>query len=47
MEGSIEPERLAQYIKAVPILKAMIERIDAYAYNEARSGRPVPGYKLV
>ena len=25
----------------------MIERIDAYAYAEARAGRPVPGYKLV
>ena len=31
----------------MPLLKAMIERIDAYAYAEARAGRPVPGYKLV
>lgn len=47
MEGTIPPHKLAEYIKAVPLLKAMIERIDAYAYAEARAGRPVPGYKLV
>ena len=47
VEGTVPPHKLAEYIKAVPLLKAMIERIDAYAYNEARSGRPVPGYKLV
>lgn len=47
MEGTVPPHKLAEYIKAVPLLKAMIERIDAYAYAEARAGRPVPGYKLV
>ena len=47
MEGTVPPHKLAEYLKAVPLLKAMIERIDAYAYAEARAGRPVPGYKLV
>lgn len=46
-EGTVPPHKLAEYLKAVPLLKAMIERIDAYAYAEARAGRPVPGYKLV
>ena len=46
-EGSVPPEELAKALKAVPILEALIKRIDAYAYAEARAGRPVPGYKLV
>jgi len=31
----------------VPLLKALIERIDAYAYAEVREGRAPEGYKLV
>ena len=46
-EGSVPPDALAKALKAIPILEALVKRIDAYAYQEARAGRPVPGYKLV
>ena len=46
-EGSVPPDELAKALKAIPILEALVKRIDAYAYQEARAGRSVPGYKLV
>ena len=46
-EGSVPPDALAKALKAIPILEALVKRIDAYAYQEARAGRSVPGYKLV
>ena len=44
-EGSVPPDELAKALKAIPILEALVKRIDAYAYQEARAGRSVPGYK--
>jgi len=46
-EGTVPQDTLVQALQAVPLLKALIERIDAYAYAEARAGRAPAGYKLV
>ena len=46
-EGTVSQDTLVQALQAVPLLKALIERIDAYAYAEARAGRAPAGYKLV
>lgn len=40
-------EEIAKALKWLPTLKAWIESVNSYAYNEAMAGRPVPGYKLV
>jgi len=46
-EGTVPQDTLVQALQAIPLLKALIERIDAYAYAEARAGRAPAGYKLV
>lgn len=46
-ERTVAQDTLVQALQAVPLLKALIERIDAYAYAEARAGRAPDGYKLV
>ncbi len=47
VQGTVPQDTLVQALQAVPLLKALIERIDAYAYAEAREGRAPEGYKLV
>jgi hypothetical protein len=42
-----DPEKLAQALESVPIVKAWLSAIDSFAYSEAEAGRCPPRFKLV
>ena len=43
----LSPERLAEILTKVGVLKAWVKRIEEYANKEAHTGRSPPGFKLV
>jgi hypothetical protein len=44
---AVAPEKLAQALISIPLIKERIKAIEEYAYAEAQKGVEIPGYKLV
>ena len=42
-----DPTQLADALDRIPIMEAWIEGVREFAYNEAKRGEKIPGYKLV
>lgn len=42
-----DPEKLAQALRDIPLVKERIKAIEEFAYAEAAAGKEVPGFKLV
>lgn len=46
-EGLMTPEEVSEALKAAGHLKSWIASLEAYALDQAMSGNPVPGFKVV
>jgi hypothetical protein len=44
---AVAPEKLAQALISIPLIKERIKAIEEYAYAEAQKGVEIPGFKLV
>lgn len=42
-----DPEKLASYLEAVPVIEAWVKSVKQFAFNEAEAGKSIPGFKLV
>ena len=45
--AAYQPQRLADALAAIPVIKERIKAIEEFAYAEATAGKEIPGYKLV
>lgn len=41
------PQKLSEYMKLIPKIETWIKAVQDFAFNEAKAGRVIPGYKLV
>lgn len=45
--GNYDPEELANMLEKLPMIRAWVKKVDAFAYQEATHGRCPPRHKLV
>lgn len=46
-ETYYDPEKLSEYMKLIPKIETWIKAVQSFAFEEAKAGRIIPGYKLV
>lgn len=42
-----DPEKLSEYMNLIPKIETWIKAVQSFAFEEAKAGRVIPGYKLV